>query len=62
MATSKLTVESLKTSLAAAVDQRSRIYAHVFAIAFRFELDDTTAANDTKHFQDILNCFGFPPA
>jgi hypothetical protein len=57
---SRLSLSSLRSL--AAVDQRSRIYATVFAIAIRFELDDTKAANDAKHFQDILKCFGFPAA
>ena len=58
----KLTAEQQKMALTIAVDQRSRVYSKIFSIVFRFEHDNTNAENDTKHFQTILKCFGFPRA
>jgi hypothetical protein len=62
MATKKLTLDELKDLLNVAVDQRCRVYSKTFAISFRFELDNTTAANDTQHFQSVVRAFGFPAA
>ena len=49
-------------ALQAAVDKRSRHYAQTFALAVRFELDDTKAYQDTEHFQTLLHAFDLKPA
>ena len=41
---------------------RTRDYAQTFALAVRFEKDNTKAEHDMKNFQSILRAFGMSPA
>jgi hypothetical protein len=59
---STLSKRDLERSLLAAIDQRTRDYAQTFALAVRFEKDNTKAEHETKNFQSILRAFGMSPA
>src|SRR5947207_9180916 len=57
-----ISLSDIQNALRTAVSRRSRVYSKSFALAIRFEKDDTRAERDCKHFQHILHAFGLSPA
>ncbi len=54
--------QEVRNILQDAVNTRGRFYAHHHNFSVRFEDDDTNAARDAAHFQNILRALDLPPA
>ncbi|PLB51021.1 hypothetical protein P170DRAFT_436103 [Aspergillus steynii IBT 23096] len=57
-----ITFGQFRNTLTAAATQRRRDYTNIFSVTMRWENDDTQAAQDSEHFQEMLKNLDAAPA
>ncbi|KAL4786085.1 hypothetical protein BJX76DRAFT_142620 [Aspergillus varians] len=57
-----ITRENFQAAIRSVVIQRSTRYTDSYSLSVHWELDDTSAVNDTDNFQSILQTLQLPPA